>query len=80
MKTSDFVLCIGCDIMIMDFNKLIGKHVKILAVFSDMNKVPIFYEAVILEYDSVGKMVLILDKYQRKIYLDTTSIRQVMIV
>ena len=66
--------------MIIDYGRLIGKKVKILAVFSDMNKVPIFYDATVLEYDAVTRVVLISDRYERKIYLDADSIKQVMLV
>jgi hypothetical protein len=66
--------------MIMDYSKLIGKRVKLLAVFSNENKEPIFYECVVRSYDASGGVLEIVDKYGRQVFIDSNSIRQVMII
>jgi hypothetical protein len=65
--------------MNMNFSKLIGAHVKIVCIFGEI-KSPIYYEGDILEYDEGGKVVTIKDRFGKTVFLDTESIRQVVVI
>jgi hypothetical protein len=66
--------------MIMDFGRLVGKRVKILAVFSEEHNQPIFYECIIQGYEPQGKVLEITDKFDRRIFIDADSVKQVILI
>ena len=65
--------------MMIDYNSIIGKHVKIICVFGNTDT-PIYYDGTVMKHDPVAEYLIITDKFSRIVYLDTVAIKQVVIV
>ena len=63
--------------MMLDYNKLIGKRVKLLCVFPGI-KQSIYYDGVILESSEANKVILILDRFGKRVHIDTDTIKQLV--
>ena len=65
--------------MNLDYEKLIGKKIKIVCSFGN-EKNAIFYEGYIIEYDSVSKVITLKDRFSKTVFLDSDSVKQVVVV
>lgn len=65
--------------MKLNYSELIGKKIKIVCIFGDVKR-PIYYDGEILEYDEEGCMVKIRDRYGKIVFLDTDSVKQVVLL
>lgn len=65
--------------MNVDYEGLIKKRVKIVAIFGNV-KEPIFYDAIIEEYDSSEGVLRLKDKFGKVVFLDTGTIKQIVVV
>ncbi len=65
--------------MNLNYNELLNKRVKIVCIFGNV-KDPIFYDAIVEEYDSSEGVLRLKDKFGKIVFLDVTTIKQIVVV
>ena len=61
------------------FNKLLNKRLKIVCIFSKEDP-SIYYDGTLISYDPDGNSIEILDKHNKRIFIDSDTIKQVAII
>jgi hypothetical protein len=66
--------------MEMDYSKLVDKKVKLVVVFSSSCDKPIFYEGIVKSYSMENKVLEIVDRFNKTVYLDASNIKQIVVI
>ena len=65
--------------MNINYEELLNKRVKIVCIFGNV-KDPIFYDAIVEDYNSSESVLKLKDKFGKVVFLDTSTIKQIVVV